>query len=265
MNNNYKKVNYIIDKNNEYKKICNNNKLNKNRDNNIIKKSPIFNKSVKKKIYPKMKINSYKNVKNTKDEKSNNIHLKENNLLKKYKNNSSFVKPKIMRNINHIKQNILVSSGSDCSLLALNTSGNQKNNSISKKNTFSTERNKRNQSSHSYTSYNNSKKKKIKNYYMNLPCKKSSNSKPNNVNINRNKINYLKSSKAILYNTNNDADRESFLLNIPNISTIDNKNRHNNKTLKANSINNEFNLYKNNTIYNDSNIYKKNTSFNSWM
>ena len=262
MNNNYKKVNYIIDKNYEYKKICNNNKQNKSRDNNIIKKSPIFNKNVKKKIYPKVKVNSYKNIKNIKDDKSNNTHLKENNLLKKYKNNSSFVKPKIMRNINHIKQNILVSSGSDCSLLALNTSGNQKNNSISKKNTFSAERNKRNQSSHSYNSYNHSKKKKIKNYYMNLPCKKSSNSKPNNVNINRNKINYLKSSKAILYNTNNDANRESFLLNIPNISTIDNKNRHNNKTLKANSINNEFNLYKNNTIYNDSNIYKKNTSFN---
>jgi hypothetical protein len=263
LNNNYKKVNNINDKNNEYKKtIKNNNKQNKNSDNNIIKKSPNFNKSVKKKIYPKKRINSYRNSNNTKEEKSNNTHLKETNLLKKYKNNSSFVKPKITKKINHIKQNILVNSGSNCSLLALNTSGNQKNNSISKKNTFSTERNKRNQSYYSYTSYSHSKKKKIKDFYMNRPYKKSNNCLSNYVNINKNKNNYLKSSKATSFYSNNDTNRESFLLNIPNISTIGNKNRHNNKANKANSINNDINLYKNNTIYNDNNIYKKNTSFN---
>lgn len=262
LNNNYKKVNDTMDKNNEHKKICNNNKQNKNNDKNIIKKSPIFNKSVKKKIYPKKRISSYKNSKNTKDEKSNN-HLKQTNLLKKYKN-SSFIKPRIKRNINHIKQNIL-DSGSNCSLLALNTSGNQKNNSISKKNTFSTERNKRNQSSYSYTSYSHSKKKKIKNFYMNRPSKISNNCISKYININRNKNNFLKSSKATSFYSNNDTQRESFLLNIPNISTIDNKNRNNNnKECKANSINNEIKLYKNNTIYNDNNIYKKNTSFSGW-
>ena len=261
--NNYKKANDIIDKSNEHKKIGNNNnKQNKYNDNSIIKRSPIFNKSIKKKIYPKKKINSYKNTKNTQNEKCNNTHLKETNLLKKYKNNSSFVKPKIMRNINHIKQNILVSSNSNCSLPALNTSENQKNNSISKKNTFSTERNKRNQSSHSYTSYSHQKKKKIKNYYMNRPYKKSNNSLSNYINIHRNKKNSLKSSKAVSFNSNNDTHRESFLLNIPNISTYDNKNKHNNNTYKANSINNDLNLYKNNTIYNDNNIYKNNKSFN---
>ena len=264
MNNNYKKVNDIIDKNSEHKTICTNNKQNKNSDKTIIKKSPIFNKSVNKKIYPKKKINSYKNVKNTKDEKCNNIHLKENNLLKKYKNNNSFVKPKIMRNKNYIKQNILVSSGSNCSLLALNTSGNQKNNSISKKNTFSTERNKNNQSSYSYTSYSHPKKKKIKNYYMNRPYKKSNNSMSNYVNVNRNKKNYLKSSNATSFNSNNDTNRETFLLNIPSLCSIDNKNRHNNKVYKTNSTFNDINLYKNNTIYNDNNIYKNNTSFNGW-
>ena len=262
INNNYKKTNDLMDKNNEHKKVCNNNKQNKNSDKKIIKKSPIFNKSVKKKIYPKKKISSYKNTKNKKDEKNNN-HLKETNLLKKYKN-SSFVKPKIMRNINHIKKNILVSSGSNCSLLDLNTSGNQKNNSIPKKNTFSTERNKKNQSSYSYTSYSHSKKKKIKNYYINRPYKKSNNCLSNYISINRNKSNYLKSFKASSFYSNNDTNRESFLLNIPNISTIENKNRHNNKAYKANSINNEVNLYKNNTLYNDINIYKKNISFNGW-
>ena len=231
------KKNIINNGKNLYFNYCNNKP--KKINGNISKKSTKFKKIIKRAIYPLKKISSCYNIKKSDTTKNREeFHYNFENFLKMYKNSSSSIKFSnnyICKNITDLK-NLSNNSGSNASsILALNTSTNNKNNKyIIKKIIKTDEINKRIQSP--YYSKSNPNERKTKKYYKNNHSKKINNSLSkdlNNIALNRNTNKFLKSISTTWYNSNNISYKEPLSMNIPKIISINSNNK--NYTLKNNT------------------------------
>ena len=215
---------------NLYFNYCNN--KSKKINGNISKKSTKFKKIIKRAIYPLKKISSCYNIKKSDTIKNREeFHYNFDNFLKMYKNSSSSIKS----SNNHIYKKTNNSGSNASSILALNTSTNNKSNKYIIKKIIKTEEiNKGIQSP--YYSKSNPNERKTKKYYKNNHSKKINNillKDLNNIALKRNTNKFLKSISTTWYNSNNISYKD-LSMNIPKIISVNN-NKKKNYTLKINT------------------------------